>query len=311
MVNGITIVGDGDNRVEVTSIGNTGYVLKSVDWDLPSVDIYTYQIPNKVGVSISGLTVGRREPVITGYIYANDIKHTARDTWEEYWASCQQQIKAKKQMLDKIISPYNDVTLIVGDYVMECRPKSYVKYGKEESNNNEVMCMFQITLLAYDAVFKKSGGKTTELAYTDGGFIFELVIPDDQIVFGTIALNTLVTVENEGDNSVGCIIEIYAYEGNVEQPLIRNVVTGEYIKILKTLSQGERIIIDTSAGEESVTIVGSGGTEDGLKYLETGSTFFQVIKGKSVYGFEASSGTASAATVTINFDVQKVNVEEI
>ena len=48
--------------------GSTQYVLDEIDWDVPSVSFSTYRVPFQIGVSLSGVELGTRQPSITGYI---------------------------------------------------------------------------------------------------------------------------------------------------------------------------------------------------------------------------------------------------
>lgn len=78
MINEIAIGNGTGNSV---TIGNDpakdyDFVLDSVDWDTPAVTMNTCHIPNQLGVSLNGVTVGTRKPMIAGYVVANTKKLT-------------------------------------------------------------------------------------------------------------------------------------------------------------------------------------------------------------------------------------------
>jgi hypothetical protein len=85
----------------------------------------------------------------------------------------------------------------------------------------------------------------------------------------------IITVDNIGDVSCGCQI-VFRALGTVTNPELLNMDTGEYIKLLTTMSAGDEIQVYTHfAGKRVLSVDGSTIT-NAFSLLDTDSTFFQL-----------------------------------
>lgn len=288
------------------------FVLDYVDWDTPIVTMDSYRVPFQIGESISGVTVGRRSPTIYGYVVSPVTGQSILGmTWEQYYQMQEQGINDNKEILDRLISVYQDIRIDVGEYHLDCRPTASVKYSSNEQENNEVMCYFAISLDCFDPLFYRDE-ETYDLASVDAKFHFPLIFPQGSgIVFGEIMKRQSVAIENSGDVDVGCTIVVRSTGGTVSDPRIYNVNTGEYIEFQGvTLDDGDYITITTETGEENaikhdtsestdVSIVGN---------MLEGSTFLRITQGSDMYAYSVDEEQMNNLEVYISFVPKYFNV---
>lgn len=315
MVKSLKIVNaETGEEIEITADGANGYVIDEIDWDEPVVDFISYKIPNQIGGTLKGCSVGTRKPVISGYIVSNlSGVNTVGMGWDEYLRAQEEEINDRKEKLNKLFSIYEDVVIKVGDFNLLARPALPPKYSVKEQENNEVLCYFKLEFVCFNALFY-SGNKNIVLVETAKKFKFPLVIPPEKFVFGEVSKIHTTTIENNGDVPVGCKITIGAVGGTIENPRIYNVKTGEFIEVENvTLYDGDYITIITKKGEENITKHVSGDSEEQslLANLKTGSSFFQIEKGNNYYGCWVSLDYMNYINVSIEFSEQYFNLKEM
>lgn len=128
-----------------------------------------------------------------------------------------------------------------------------------------------------------------EIALWKGDFSFELEIPQDTgIEMGHREPSLIVNVLNQGDVKCGMRIEFKAL-ATLTNPSILNVNTGEYIKINKTMSDGEVISISTYFGAKKVESTLNGVTTNVLNYIDFQSTFLQLDTGDNLFRYNADT----------------------
>ena len=100
-------------------------------------------------------------------------------------------------------------------------------------------------------------------------------------------------VENTGNVPENVEITFASRLGDVVNPQITNVSTGQTIKINATLAEGERYVINTTQGNTSITKIAANGKKtNGFKYLAFGSDMtFCLQAGENVILGDAQSGT--------------------
>lgn len=288
------------------------FIIDTIDWDMPSVSMDSYRVPFQVGTTLSGVTVGTRKPTVTGYITANlEQEEILGMTWKEYFEKQEKAIQENKMKLDKLISVYQDVLIIVGEYFLKARPTQSPKYSTDMKENNEVLCYFSLEFECYNPLFYK-GSKHVNLAAISGGFHFPLIIPPEKIMFGEIFRRQSINIENSGDADVGCIIRIKANGGVVKNPKIYNVNTNEFLEFDGvTLDNGDYITIKTDIGEENaikhdistatdISIIGN---------LKSKSSFFQIKQGSNFYAYSVAEDYVNNIEVSIEFTERYFNLK--
>ena len=297
--------------------GSTQYVLDEIDWDVPSVSFSTYRVPHQIGVSLSGVELGTRQPSITGYIVSNvDGREFLGKGWNEFLEAQLQDIEQKKYELNKTITPLQDIRVIVGDYFIDGRPSSAVKFSNKENENNEVLCMFTIDINCFSPMFRLNKGKQTVLAQVQPKFRFPWILKETGNIMGVVSNQKIVNVINDGDCDIGGIIKLEAVGGTVQNPTIINVDTQEQFMIKLTLQEGDYLLVNTKIGEENVIhhykshySTGMPKDENAIADVIEGSTFFQFKQGSNLYGYSVEQGSDVFVNLTIDMDELFLNLK--
>ena len=121
------------------------------------------------------------------------------------------------------------------------------------------------------------------------------------IIFGKIQNKTENVINYQGDAEIGIIIHIHAI-GPVSNVAIYNTRTRESMRIdtdkLEALTGsgiivGDDIIIDTSKGSKSVTLVRNGQSTNILNCLDKNTDWFTLAKGDNIFAFTAEAGVTN------------------
>ncbi|GGB56878.1 hypothetical protein GCM10011409_38060 [Lentibacillus populi] len=95
-------------------------------------------------------------------------------------------------------------------------------------------------------------------------------------------------LENDGDVDTPVTIDV---QGPVTNPQIKNLTTGEFIKINRSLSADEILHIDTNTQNKRVEIYRNGSVlEKAWGYVDDDSTFLMLIPGNNEIEYLADSG---------------------
>lgn len=316
MINSITLTNtDTQEEIELNKGGNGRFVLDSIDWDMPTIEQETYRVPFQIGKTLEGMTVGTRKPSIVGYVIADTANiNPSGTTWKEYLEEQERQIEENKLQLDKVISIYQDVLITVGGYHILARPTQPPKYSTDETENNEVCCLFTLEFECYNPLFYKEQ-KHINLSHVDGMFHFPLVLTsdkaDEHVVFGEIMKRQSVAVENAGNVDVGCRIVIKADGGIIKTPEVYNVNTGEKISFYDLeLQDGDYITINTEVGEESIILhVASTGEEKSvLGNMNVESTLLKIKRGTYYYSYNVDEQYKNNLEMYIEYTERFYNV---
>lgn len=116
-----------------------------------------------------------------------------------------------------------------------------------ESNDSDLFVngqTAQISLLCPKPHWINLVSTIIDISKRYGNFTFPFTIEEPGIVFASIDLNKITRCVNYGEVANGMIIAIKA-NGTVNNPVVYNYNSGEYIKVNKTMQQGEKIVINT------------------------------------------------------------------
>ena len=76
----------------------------------------------------------------------------------------------------------------------------------------------------------------------------------------------------------------------MENPIVTNVTTGEFISVRRTIADTETLVINTKHGSKSVTLIDSDDVEtNALNYVTSTSKFFQLAPGFNTIRFTATT----------------------
>jgi len=143
-----------------------------------------------------------------------------------------------------------------------------------------------------------------DIATWIGGFEFPIDRPDDDLPQGleipqdpenpTQAIwqigwrepSLIVNVFNGGDVMAGMRIDFRAM-GMLVDPMLLNVVTGQFIRLNFTMQAGDVITVNTSWGEKSVTLQRGGVETDAFRFLDPDSRYLQLAVGDNIFRYDA------------------------
>lgn len=312
MINEFTVINKQTNKTLLLSKlkDKTPYILDTVDWGQPEIEINTYSVPYQVGLSLSGISIKDRDINIIGYV-VSDVEPTLGIEWSEYIENQRKDVEEKQWELSRFFMPTQDVRIYVGNYFVDARPTEIIKYSTEEKENNEILCLFSLNLKCFSPMFRLEKGKQTILAQVKQMWRFPWVLKEHGNIFGVISSQKLVEVKNNGDCDIGAVIRFEARNGTIKNPEIFNVTTGEFFKVAVTLDAGDYLIINTNIGEESVVLHDSR-YENSLdsrdlnviSYVEMGSTFLQIKQGSHLLGYNVEEGGEVFVSLSVNIDEQ-------
>ena len=194
--------------------------------------INTFHAPEQDGEFYISSTVDMRNITIEGNIVAASIENT---------------FGYRRQLLN-IFTPKLRGTLVYRNRQIECIVE---EAGFTASNVGRAPAFF-ISLLCPSPFFQTINEVRAELASWQENFFFPLEIVPPGIELGIRQPSQIITIDNIGDVASGCEVVFHAL-GTVANPDLRNVDTGEYIKINTTVQSGEEIHVFTHFAGKRVT----------------------------------------------------------
>lgn len=301
-------------RVEVTNMSikegvefdydDTTYLIDdgSIDWGTAAVNHNTYEFPNQIGKQILSTNIDGRDISITGYIIADDFDRYGL-TLKQIWQKSVESINKKKMFLARIFNPLDVLRLKMGNYYIEGKANSSIAFGKTYSQNNEVICEFDIPIYCNEPMFKYDGTIITTLSGVTPKFHFPLVFKkknnvEEGIIFGIRIGYRVIRADNPGSIEVGANFILEA-KGEVVNPEIINTETGESFKIAKTMEFGEKIIVTTLEGKKKIVGILSGEEKNYFKYWVMGNKYLKLKPGNNLFTFVADNETWNLLDVKI------------
>ena len=190
------------------------------------------------------------------------------------------------------------------------KPQASVKYGTEDTTNNNLFCQFTFQVYCNNPMFKKDTITRTVLSGDTPAFHFPFILIPGMLIMGTRIDYLMLAVENEGNVSIGGKIILKASD-IVKNPKITNVLTGETITVKKTMQAGERIVINTVDGKDrGITGYYKGVEQSYLQYWSFENTWFKFLKGTTLIGYETENQSENSLDVSIEINPEKFGLEE-
>lgn len=150
----------------------------------------------------------------------------------------------------------------------------------------------QISIICPRPYFLQVAQTILDMSMITSGFEFPFSIPQEGIEFSTLTPSGESVVQNLGDVETGAVITFHA-TGVASNPVIYNVMTGESFKVNIDMSAGDLVVIDTIAGEKSVTSIIDGVTSNIINNVERGSTWLQFESGANTMLYNADAYPAN------------------
>lgn len=154
----------------------------------------------------------------------------------------------------------------------------------------------QISLMCYQPFFKAVHDLVVDLSVVLKEFEFPFDIENLGQEFSTIERTYECVLKNEGEVDNGLIIELRA-TGSVENPVIYNADTREFIGLNYTVLEGDLITINTNVGEKSVTLLRNGIKSNIINYIKKDSTWLKAYSGDNVYTYICDNNTEDLLSI--------------
>lgn len=258
----------------------SGYIPEQVDWGTIGGTHYTYKYPGQVGESLMSTSLGTRDDIkIVGWVVATS----------------ELEMTSLKKTLSSFINPQEPMEIIYQDYTLQFSPDSTIRYSVNISENNEVVCKFQITGVAHDPLFRDSAENSLLFATTHEMFHFPLIISPDLdeggVIFGARTDSLIADVVNKGDVSTGIRV-VFRAKGTLTNPKLIKIDTQETISIQKVLVAGEEVEINTNIGSKYVIGRLSETSEyvNYFVYRTLSSKWLNLSPGKNSFRYDADEG---------------------
>ena len=183
---------------------------------------------------------------------------------------------------------------------------SYI-YGYVESNEADIFSKQAgtvISIICPDPYFYSYGDAEKQVTIFAGvidNFEFPFYndsLVDDLITFGEISLLKSQNILYQGNTDIGVVIYLHAI-GEVTNVVIYNSLTNEVMRIdttkLETLTgdpiiAGDDIVISTTIGNKSITLIRDGLSINILNCLNRDADWFRLSYGDNVFAFDAETG---------------------
>lgn len=149
--------------------------------------------------------------------------------------------------------------------------------------------MVQISVICPNPYFSNANENHEDFSNIQGLFEFPFDIDENGISFSEIVTDAEVNIQNLGDVPTGMIIEFRAI-GAVVDPAIYNTGTGQFMKLITTMSDGDVIQINTNKGEKGVLKISDGTVSNILNVLDPSSTWLELEPVDNIMMFTASAG---------------------
>jgi len=167
-----------------------------------------------------------------------------------------------------------------------------------------VLSQFILQIFCSNPFWREDTEARQDIATWIGGFEFPIDRADDDLPQGleipqdpenpTQAIwqigwrepSLIVNVFNGGDVMAGMRIDFRAL-GRLVNPMLLNVVTGQFIRLNITMQAGDVISVNTSWGEKSVTLRRGGVETDAFRFLDPDSRYLQLVVGDNIFRYDA------------------------
>ncbi len=179
--------------------------------------------------------------------------------------------------------------------------------GYVESNEPNIFSSQEgtsISIICPDPFFYSAGADGNNIVdFHSIDSMFEFPFSNESLtepllVFGEIRINTEGVITYHGDAEIGVTIYIHAI-GPASNISVYNKKTKEVIKIDtvklqkltgKGIIASDDIIISTSKGDKSITLIREGLSYNILNCLDKNTDWFTLVKGDNIFAFTADSG---------------------
>ena len=285
MIKSITVTNYlGDSmKLELTKPNESGLIIKKITGLGPGkANVNTTEVATSDGALFNSAKVPIRNIVISlKYLWDPTIEDTRQKTYKFF---------PLKKPLKLQIETDNRLAEVEG-YVESNDPNIF---SKDEGSDISIVCP--------DPFFYSVDKQVTIFSGIEPKFEFPFSnesATEPLLILGEIVNKKEETVFYTGDAETGVTITIHAI-GEASNIIIYNTGTREVMRIdtdkLEAYTGsgiilGDDIIINTSQGHKSITLVRGGFTTNILNCLNKDSDWFKLVKGDNIFAYTAETGS--------------------
>lgn len=154
-------------------------------------------------------------------------------------------------------------------------------------SQNEVA---QISIICLDPYFKDLKMIIDDISKIKSCFYFPFSINvDEPIPISTIEMNRITNILNASESETGVIIEA-SFSNHVNDLEIRNIKTGERLKIIYPFIENDKLTINTNKGSKKIILLREGKEINLISYVVKGSSFFRLYIGDNFFSYLVDDG---------------------
>lgn len=128
-----------------------------------------------------------------------------------------------------------------------------------------------------------------DISKTFSNFQFPFSIDESGIEFSTFDSHRQANVVNVGEVETGIIMALRATVDNIQNPIIYNAVTGQFLKLNITMNKGDTIVINTNKGNKSIQKIINGVVSNAMNVFVAGSKWLQLSVGNNTFTYTADT----------------------
>lgn len=258
-------------------LGNAApFLITTVDGlGSPQNEIYTQKSPYQDGVTATHSSLELRNIVLEGKII--DSNRENRRIYRNTLLSV-----FNPKLNGKLIIDFGDTQRQI-----DCKVEQAPYFPSESGQNHQD---FSISLIAPNPYFRDIADSKTDISTETRNLEFPLEIPAEGLELSIRTISFITNIYNQGDVDTPIKVKLKAV-GTVINPIIKNLDTGEFIRVKRTLAEGDTLEINTDFGNKRVEIIKpDGNRENVFHYIDYKSTFFQLVDGDNTIKYDAEVG---------------------
>ena len=254
-----------ENGKKITFSIESGYIIESMaDPTSQNISFQTSSGIRNIGAKMEAQEVEPKRISITGTLLGNAEEK-------------------RRKMVHAIVPMVKATITFDGKYKLDVWPQKTPEIERFTENPK-----FNFTLFAPFPYWRSADGKAVDLLGISKQFRFPWNISKPSpFRFSTYTQAAYTNVFNGGTVPSKWRAEFHA-RTDVSRPSIRNMVTGEFVKLNMDLLAGESAVIDTTGQELSVKHYDAFGAEtDAFEHLDIDSSPFDLVVGDNLLKTEA------------------------
>ncbi len=264
----------------------TGFAVTSLTGIGPNkTDINTVEIATQDGVIFNSARTGSRNIVMKIQFVGDDIEACRRKSYRYFPVKQRLTMEFTTDTRKSTISGYvesNEVSI----------------WSKNETA--------QISIICPDPYFKAVGSDNAAIAFYGHAPAFEFPFENEDgtasLETGSIATSSQANLLYAGDADTGVIFNIHA-TGDAKNITLYNLDYNETMVLNVTMVAGDDLVVNTCAGQKSVTLIHEGTPTNILNKLDKNPTWFKVRAGDNTFAYAVEEGldnlTLTAKCITL------------